>query len=210
MFTLYSTPLSANGRKVLAVSHYLGLKPEIRHVNVYRGEGRTPEYLAVNQGGKIPTLVDGNFTLFESNAIIQYISEVHGDFRLFSRDPKERASIASWLFWESAHWQPVLIQVLSPFVGHMLLPEAVPAPSHPPKWDNEQLKPLLARLELQVRSHVFLAGDRLTIADFAVGGMMTYFRSAEFPFAEFPDLTAWYSRVEALQAWQETAAEPWK
>jgi len=61
MLTLYSTALSANGRKVL-----------------YRGEGRAAEYLAINPAGKIPALVDGDFTLCESNAILQYICEAHG------------------------------------------------------------------------------------------------------------------------------------
>src|SRR5208283_1663572 len=54
VFTLYATPLSANGRKALAVCRHLGLKPETRLVNVYKGEGRTPEYLAVNPLGKVP------------------------------------------------------------------------------------------------------------------------------------------------------------
>jgi glutathione S-transferase len=210
LFTLYSTPLSANGRKVLAVCHQLDLRPEIRLVNVYQGEGRTPGYLAVNPTGKIPTLVDGEFTLSESNAILQYISEAYGDFRLFSRDPKERAGIASWLFWESAHWQPALISVLAPFVGHKLRPEISPAPSDAPDWGDGQLRPLLARLDAQLRGHTFLAGNTLAIADFSVGGMMTYFRAAEFPFADFPDLAAWYERLEALDAWQRTAADPWK
>lgn len=210
MFTLYTTPLSANGRKVLAASHDLGLEPEVRLVNVYRGEGRTREYLAINPTGKIPTLIEGEFMLSESNAILQYLSEVHGEFRLSSRDPKERACIASWLFWESAHWQPALIPVLSLFVGHKLRPEAVPAPSESPEWGNEQLRPLVARLDDHLRNHRFLAGDTLTIADLSVGGMMTYFRAAEFPFAAFPALAAWYDRLEALEAWQETAAEPWK
>lgn len=210
MLTLYTTPLSANGRKVLAASRHLDLEPEIRLVNVYRGEGRTPEYLAVNPTGKIPLLVDGKFTLWESNAILLYIAEAYGDFRLFSRDPKERAAIASWLFWESAHWQPTLIPVLSPFIGHKLLPEAVPAPADPPDWRNEQLQPLLAQLDAHLREHQFVAGNSLTIADFSVGGMMTYFRAAEFPFAAFPNLTAWHGRLEALEAWQETKTELWQ
>ena len=107
-FTLYATPLSANGRKVLAVSQHVGLTPEIRLVDVYRGEGRTAEYLAINPSGKIPALVEGDFTLTESNAILQYLCEAHGDCRLWSREAKARGAIARWLFWESAHWQPVL------------------------------------------------------------------------------------------------------
>ena len=210
MLTLYTTPLSANGRKVLAVSHHLGLRPEVRLVNVYENEGRTPEYLAINPAGKIPTLVDDEVTLSESNAILQYLAEAYGDFRLYSSDPAERAEISSWLFWESAHWQPALIPVLSQFVGHKLRADVVSAPSGSPDWEDEQLRPLLARLDDRTREHHFLAGNTLSIADYSVAGMMTYFRSADFPFSSFPHLSSWYGRIEALDAWQRTTTEPWE
>jgi len=205
-FTLYTTPLSANGRKVLAVSQHLGLEPEIRLVNVYQGEGRSAEYLKINPSGKIPTLVDGEFTLFESNAILQYLSEAHGKYRLWSREPKERAAIARWLFWEAAHWQPVLTALLSSFVGHRLLPALVAAPTADVDWENEHLAALLHTLESSLRAHPFLHGDALTIADLCVAGMMTYFRVANFPFRKTPDLAAWYARIEALEAWRSTEA----
>jgi len=207
--SLYTTPLSANGRKVLAVSHHLGLALEVHLVDVYRGEGRAPEYLAINPTGKIPFLVDGEFTLSESNAILQYLSEAHGRYRLFSESPKERAAIASWLFWESAHWQPAILPVLSQFVGHALLPETVPAPSEPPAWHDATLRPLLARLDAHLRDHAFVALDTLTLADFSLGGMMTYFRAAAFPFEEFPGLDAWFGRLESVEAWQKTATSLW-
>jgi glutathione S-transferase len=206
---LYTTPLSANGRKPLAVAHQLGLAPEIHLVDVYRGEGRTAEFLAINPSGKIPVLVDGDFVLGESNAILVYLCEAHGGDRLWSRDPRTRAAIARWLFWESAHWQPALIGVLSAFVGHALLPDVVPAPVAPPAWQDVSLAPLLAALEGQLASRPFLAGDELTIADFSVAGMMTYFRAAQFPFPEWRNLGDWYARIEALPAWRATEAELW-
>jgi glutathione S-transferase len=209
MLTLYSTPLSANGRKVLALSRHLGLAPKVRLVDVYRGEGRTPEYLAINPTGKVPCLVENGFTLSESNAILQYLSEAHGGLQLCSGDPKERAAISSWLFWESAHWQPALVTVLSAFVGHALLPETVPAPSEPPDWNEATLRPLLDRLEAHLGEHPHLALDALTIADFSVGGMVTYFRAAAFPFEAFPNLATWYGRLEGLEAWKATEAPVW-
>lgn len=209
MLTLYTTPLSANGRKVLAVSHHLGLQPEIRLVNVYRGEGRAPEYLAINPTGRIPTLVDDEVALPESNAILQYLAEAYGDFRLFSRDAVERAQISSWLFWESAHWQPAMLPVLAPFVGHRLRPEDIPPPPSAPDWEDERLHPLLERLDTRVRDRAFLTGDALTLADFSVAGMLTYFRAAGFPFAAFPGLAAWYGRIEALPAWRASATGLW-
>jgi glutathione S-transferase len=209
VFTLYTTPLSANGRKVLALCHHLGIEPEIRWVDVYRGEGRTPEYLAIHPSGKIPALVDGDFVLWESNAILQYVSEAYGGFRLSSREPRQRADIARWLFWEAAHWQPALTEVLAAFVGHRLLPDILPAPPAPPDWDDAQLAPLLGLLAAHLGPRTYLVGGTLTIADLGVAGMATYFRAAGFPFARFPALEAWYGRIEALEAWMDTAVAPW-
>jgi glutathione S-transferase len=209
MLTLYSTALSANGRKVLAVSRHLELDIEVREVNVYRGEGRRAEYLAVNPSGKIPTLVDGDFTLFESNAIMLYLSEAHGDYRLWSRDPKQRGRIARWLFWESAQWQPALAALLSACVGHRLLPKAVPPPAAAPDWNSAAFAPLMSVLEATLSASSFLVGDELSIADFAVAGMTTYFAIADFPFKKYPAFDDWYRRIGVLDAWRATQDPLW-
>jgi glutathione S-transferase len=209
MLKIYATPLSANGRKVLAVTRHLGLNPEIHEVNVYRGEGRSAEYLAVNPSGKIPALIDGEFMLAESNAILLYLAEAHGGNRLWSSEAKQRARIAQWLFWESAHWQPTLIACLSAVVGHRLLPDSVPRPQHPPDWNGASVQPVMKTLESALGSAAFLTGPKATIADFSVAGMMTYFKAAEFPFPNFPMICAWYARIGAFESWRETLSPIW-
>lgn len=209
MLTLYSTPLSANGRKVLAVGRQLQLQPVVRLINVYRGEGRSAEYLSVNPTGKIPTLLDGDLVLYESNAILQYLCEAHGDFKLWSRDLQARARIARWLFWESAHWQPTLTSILSPCVGHRLLPDVVPRPATNPDWQAAELQPLFSVLTSALEGSSFLAGDELTIADFAVAGMVTYFAVAGFPFDRHPRFRDWYRHLEATEGWRSTQDPLW-
>lgn len=208
-FELHTTPLSANGRKVLAQARHLGLEPIIHDVNVYRGEGRRAEYLAINPTGKIPTLVEGDFRLSESNAILEYVSAAHAGFRLSSEDARERATIESWLFWESAHWQPVLSDLLAPFVAHALLPDRLPPPEDDVDWRDERLAPLLGPLETHLGRETFLALGRLSNADLAVAGMTTYFRAAGFPFDRFPNFAVWYRAIESLDAWKETAVPLW-
>jgi len=208
MLTLYTTPLSANGRKPLAVCRHLGLAPEITTVNVYTGEGRAPAYLAINPWGKVPTLVDGEFILWESNAILQYLAEAHGDFRLSSRDPQRRADIARWLFWESSAWQPAFVPVLTDFVGALLVGARPPSPDAV-RWDDVRLQPLLQFVDAHLRGREFLVGNALSIADFSVGAMLMYVRPARFPFDRYANLAAWYARLEATDAWKATAAGPW-
>lgn len=194
---------------MLAVSRQLGLHVEIHDVNVYRGEGRALEYLAINPSGKIPTLVDGEFVLSESNAILLYLAEAHGSGRLWSGESKQRGRIAQWLFWESAHWQPALIAFLSELVGHRLLPERVPKPRAPPDWSSAVVQPVLKTLETGLGASAFLAGPTVTIADFAVAGMTTYFRAADFPFQGWPKIADWYARIESFDSWRMTESDLW-
>jgi len=205
-FTLYTTPISANGRKVLAAVHHLGLEPEIRLINVYKGEGRSPAYLAINPSGKIPTLVDGDLTLWESNAILQYLSEAHGDYRLWSREPKRRADIARWLYWEASQWQPSFVPILSDFVKHAFLLQGPAADNPQVDWGNAQFQAVAKLLDGHLSGRAFIAGDELTLADFSVGAMMMYVRPAGFPFDVFPNIGAWFDRFERVPAWQASAA----
>jgi glutathione S-transferase len=210
VLTLYSTPLSANGRKALAVARHLGLEPRIELVNVYRGEGRTPEFLAIHPAGKVPVLVDGDFVLTESNAILQYLSEAHGEHRLWSREPRRRADIARWLFWEASQWQPAFVPVLSGFVGRLLVPQLAHTPEQPVNWDDAAFQAVVGRLDAHLHGREFVAGAGLTIADFSLAGMAMFLRPAGFPFELFPALDAWYARIEAIPAWRATAAGPWE
>ncbi len=210
MLTVYSTPVSSNGRKVLAAIDHLGLEHDYREVDVYAGDGRAPEYLALNPFGKVPTLVDGDFVLYESNAILQYLSEVHGDHRLFSPDPGVRADIGRWLFWEAAHWQPAWTVVMTPLAGHKLRPDLFPPPEAAPDWEHSKLAPLLAFVEGWVQRRTWLVDERLTLADLSVGAMMTYAHVGGFPFTRYPALAAWYKRVEQLPAWRATRCPLWE
>ena len=210
MFTIYVTEVSSNARKVLAVCRQLELEPSIERVEVYAGEGRRPEFLALNPQGKVPVLVEGELVLWESNAILGYLAEVHGNYQLSSRDPAVRADIARWLFWEAAHWQPALTLVLTPFAGYRLAPAYFEPPTEPPAWDHPKLAPLLAQLDAHLRGREFLVNRELTIADFGVAGMSTYFGAAGFPFGRYPHLSTWCERIEGLEAWAATESDLWR
>lgn len=208
MVTLYTTPLSANGRKVLAASQQLGLTPDVKLINVYRGEGRATDYLAVNPQGKVPTLVDGDLMLWESNAILIYLAEAYGDHRLWSREPKRRADLSRWLFWESSHWQPTLTEVLRPVVAERLGLASNAAPAQA-EWSHPGFQNLAHLLDVQLLDRPFIGGKELTIVDFSIAGMMTYARAARFPFDTYTGIGKWYARMEALPAWKATQDSLW-
>jgi len=208
MVTLYTTPLSANGRKALAVSLQLGLDPKVMLVNVYKGEGRAADYLTVNPQGKVPSLVDGGLMLWESNAILIYLAEAYGESKLWAADPKRRADLSRWLFWESSHWQPTLTEVLRPAVAQKL-GLAPASPKARADYDSPAFQNVAGLLDVQLSDRPYVGGKELTIADFSIAGMMTYARACEFPFDRYTNIAKWYSHIEDLPAWKATASAPW-
>ena len=100
---LYGFPPSPNTRKVQAVAVHLGLPLEFEFVDITKGGSRTPQFLALNPAGRTPLLVDGDFKLWESNAIMQYLASRKKN-TLWPEDDRVRADIARWQFWQVAHW----------------------------------------------------------------------------------------------------------
>src|SRR5947207_14125122 len=111
---LYGFPPSPNTWKVRAVARHLGLPLELQLVDLTKGQQRSPDYLALNPTGRTPTLVDGDFILWESNAIMQYIADRKSS-TLWPDDARARADIARWDSWHLQHWsgeacQPLTLQ----------------------------------------------------------------------------------------------------
>jgi glutathione S-transferase len=201
---LYAFPPSPNARKVAAVVAHLHLKDvEYSLVRLHKGEHRQPNFLAINPMGKVPVLRDGDLVLWESNAICQYLAERAGDTAFFPADPKIRASIARWLFWESGSWAPVIEvftheNVRKPMLGI--------GSADPLKLADaqERFRPLAKLLNDQLADRKFLLGDNVTLADFVVAGVATYVERGRIPINEYPNVKAWWGRLNAIEAWSAT------
>src|ERR1041384_2655340 len=100
---LYGFPASPNTWKVRAAAHQIGVPLELEIVDLTTGAQRKPEYLALNPTGRTPTLVDGDFKLGESCAIMQYLGS-KTKTPLWPDDAKKRADIMRWQSWHLQHW----------------------------------------------------------------------------------------------------------
>jgi glutathione S-transferase len=97
-------PPSPRALKVIALKNYLGLECEMHIVDLERGDQLTPEYIAMNPNQKMPVLEDDGYVLWESNAILFYLTSKKPDSGLWPSDVKRQADVLRWLAWESAHW----------------------------------------------------------------------------------------------------------
>jgi glutathione S-transferase len=203
---LYGFPPSPNTWKVRALASYLGVPLELEFVDLLKGEQRTPTYLAINPTGRTPTLLDGDVTLWESNAILQYIAGKAGG-PLWPDDAAKRADISRWQCWQLAHWgaeacNPLTFQRVVKKVANLGPPdEAVVAKA------TEAFNKEAAMLDAHLGKHKYLAGDALTVADFAVAASMLYAERAEMPLGPYTNVRTWFERVTGLPCWRETAPQ---
>jgi glutathione S-transferase len=203
---LYGFPASPNTWKVRALASYLKTPLEFELVDLTKGVQRTPVYLALNPTGRTPTLVDGDFKLWESNAILEYVAEKSGS-ALWPKDARSRADIARWQFWALAHWggeacAPLIFQRLVKKFLNMGPPDEA-AVAKGTECFNKEAKMLDAHLAKQK----YLVGDTLTIADFSVAAPMFHAKAAEMPLGPYANLRSWFERVAALPCWSETAPQ---
>jgi glutathione S-transferase len=90
---LYADPITVNCRKVVAGLDLIGAEYELIHVDYFTSEQRSPEYMALNPNAALPTLVDDDFVLWESNAILQYVADKLGATACYPTDLRVRADI---------------------------------------------------------------------------------------------------------------------
>ncbi len=200
---LYDLPFSPNSRKVRAVLLELGIEAEIEVVNVREGKQKTPEFLKLNPNGKLPTIVDDGFVLWESNAILTYLAASSG--KLLPSEPKGRALVAQWLFWQSSHFGPAagkvcFERIMKPMFGMGAADEAVVAAG------TREFETCAKVLNAALEGREYLAGP-LSIADFAIAPWAEFAAEAGLSFDKFPQAKAWYERLAARDSFRSSAAQ---
>ena len=204
---LYGFPPSPNTWKVRAVAAQLGIKLELQLVDLPKGEQRTPGYLALNPTGRTPTLVDGDFKLWESTAIMQYLAS-RSTNSLWPNDTRVRADIMRWQSWQLQHFAP---DACVPLTFQRLVKKRLNlGPPDQAIVDKalEAFKRDASVLDAHLAKQRYLVGQELTLADLSVAAVLVYANEAEMPLAQYPRVQEWSGRIYALQAWREPAPTP--
>ena len=203
---LHIVPGSPNSRKVEAVIHHLGLRVEIVEHDLFAGALRKPDYLALNPNARVPTLEDGSFLLWESNAINQYLADKAGDHRLFPRDPKGRADVTRWQCWELAHFNRPFGTLAFETVAkgrRGLAPDA--AAMSLAQTELERSAPVL---DAHMAGRRYVVGDEVTLADYSMVMLESYRALVPFDWSPYGHLNAYLDRVSQLEAWVRSKRNP--
>ena len=189
-----------NPQKACAVAKYLNAPVEFVHVDLGKGENRTPEFLALNPNGKVPVLETDGGSLWESNAIMCYLARIAGS-DLWPNDDRQ-IEVMRWLSWDSNHFTR---HAGTLYFEHIIKPTFGMGSPDPAVVEEATgfFKRFAAVLNDHLSGRAYLVGDALTVADFAVGITLPYAEDARIPLAEFPEIERWHARLSELPAWRE-------
>jgi glutathione S-transferase len=166
------------------------------------GENRAPAYLRVNPMGKIPALVDGSLTLWESNAINWYVAEKFPQARLLPTTIEGRAKVQRWLFFQAAHVTPACIVVFREINERV---KAFWQPAPDPKAlesGRKDLQRYLPVLEQALADREWLEGE-FSLADIAYTPHLALVADGGYDFSQYPRVSAWLRRARARPAWRK-------
>ena len=201
---LYDFAFSPNCRKVRAVAYELGIRLESVHVDLLNGAQKAPAFLGLNPNGRVPVLVDGDFVLFESTAIMRYLSAQQGG-ALVPESLQARADVDRWLAWQLAHLGPAMSKVAFERVVKKLTGQGAPDEAAVAAGSAEFAK-LSALLDGALGSRDYLAGT-LSLADFALASHYSLAPMCGLPLTAYPRVEAWLDRMLARDSMKRALAD---
>jgi len=203
---LYCFPPSHHSWRVLATVAHLKADVDVEVANLLKGEHKVAEIQQHNITGRLPILVDGDFSLWESNAIMQYLADRFGPSSLYPEDTQKRADVNRWLAWQMCH---LALPTNTFLFQNMLKPILDMGAPDPAKLEEaaESFKDCAVVLDRHLQTNKFICGDELTLADFSIASCFAYAEPAKMPWSSYDNVQAWYQRVAQTPAWSETTPE---
>ena len=202
--TLYDMQDSPHARKVRLLAAELGIPLEKIERDPRKGDTRSADYLAKNPNGRVPAIVDGDFCLWESAAILKYLAAKRPEHGLAGRDAKEAALIDQWLFW----WTGGPEAAMDALVWELLIkPMVLKQPGNDPGIiadAHKRLGRFLPVLDRQLEGRDYVIGP-LSIADFAINPRFDRVpEPLKIDIAPYRNIAGWRERLGARPYWATT------
>jgi glutathione S-transferase len=204
MLEIWGRKNSGNVIVVMWAVGELGLEYKRHNVGGSFGGTNSPVYLEMNPNARVPTITDNGMTLWESNAIVRYLSSTYGRGTLYPDDPHTRAVADQWMEWLKSTVMPALFPV---FWGMIRTPET----------DRDQIAidrgvletgKVLKILDQRLEKNDYVAGDRFTMGDIPLGANMYRYFNLSIDRPSLPNVEAWYGRLCQRSAFQQHAMIP--
>ena len=195
MLTVIGKATSINVRKVLWTCAALGLE--------VRREEWLEEHAALNPNRMVPVLVDGEFVLWESNAICRYLANRYGGEALLPLETQARAGVEQWMDWQATElntaWRYAFMALVRGSAAHQ---DPAQVAASVAGW-NRLVGLLDARLG---ETGAYVAGARFTLADIVLGVSVNRWLMTPMERPGYPQVDAWYARLAAHAGFAEHCA----
>jgi glutathione S-transferase len=188
-------------------ANHLGLDWTLQFVDLAKGDQKASQYAALKPNMRAPTLKDGDYVLWESNAIAQYLASKRAESALMPKDERGRLDVTRWQFWDLAHWNPASATFLFEYVVKPYIIKAGEPHLEAVAKGTEMFHRAANVLDDQLRYKKFLTGATLTLADFSLGAPLNYAEMARLPLEPYSEIRRWHLALSALPAWQKTMAQ---
>jgi glutathione S-transferase len=199
--TLYYNPLTVNSIKVILLCKVLKIEPEYKLIQLQKAEHKSVEFLQLNPEGKVPVLIDDNFVLTESAAILQYLAH-NNKSTLWPDEITEQAEVLKWLFWQGNDWN----KTVGAYAHHQVVL---------PHWRNsaaegfseqhvEEFETIMSTFNDVLKGKEYLVGNHLTLADISLGSYLMFADEAKMPLEKYRNVRCWLEKMKAMPWWQET------
>jgi glutathione S-transferase len=206
MLTLYSMQSSGNSYKARLLLARLKQRYRLIEVDFFKGETRTPEFLAMNPHGRVPVLeLPGGGHLAESNAILIYLAE---GTPYLPEDRLQRAQVLRWMFFEQHSHEPAIAAAR---LWLHLVKGGRELKTHDIDQWMEQGYQALALMQNHLSRNAYFVGSRTSVADLALYAHTHVALEGDFDLAGFPAVMDWLARVAAepghvaMNQWPEGA-----
>jgi glutathione S-transferase len=201
--TILSRRSSSSAQKVFWALEELGV--DYRQIDAGRSFGvvDTPEYLAKNPNGLVPTLeTSDGFVLWESNAIVRYLAASHGAGSLWPEDPAARALTDRWMDWADTTAKPAINPLFSKLVMRW-----EPSTEAEIAADIERSDKVLKRLAGVIGGQRYIAGDTLTIGDIPLGMILNRWFQLPIERPALPAVESYYARLSERPAYRRNVID---
>jgi glutathione S-transferase len=206
MMRVYGRATSLNVQAVMWGLAELGLEAERIDLGLNFGGTDTPEYLAMNPNGLVPTFRDEHVTMFESAAILRYLAARHGKAPFWPEDAVVRAPVDMWAEWGKTTLQPSFLRPVFRPAMH-----GAPDPGTDPAFDTAvaELEKNLDIIEGRLGDGPWILGADFTLADIEVGLPLYRLYTVEFARKPRPVLDRYYGRLRARPTYAEHVMVPY-
>jgi glutathione S-transferase len=204
MLKIWGRNNSVNVQKPLWCCEELKLPSQRVDAGAAFGVVNTPQYRALNPNGLVPTLEDGAFVMWESNAIVRYLAAKHGTGTLWPEDPMVRAEADMWMDWQNTTFWPTF----RPLFWNLV---RTPVDQRDPKaMEDSRMNTIeiLGYFDNHLKQRAFVAGDHLTMGDIPMGCAIWRWFALDIERPEFPNVRRWLDSLMERPAYKAVVALP--